>query len=84
MSRPRSHSGKAAVSEEETSTGTRRSTGVWVEASRERFAEITSGRSFFQQGLTATCKDLRPKAYKPRRQEDEGLAHEFVVARTAA
>jgi hypothetical protein len=26
-------------------------------ASRESYAEITSGRSTYQQGLTATCKD---------------------------
>jgi hypothetical protein len=83
-SRPPQPGGKAAAFEEATSTSTRGSTGVGVEASRDRFAELTSGRSLIQQGLTATCKDLRPKAYKPRRREDEGLTHEFVVARTAA
>ncbi len=31
-----------------------------------RIAEITSGRSSSQQGLTATCKDRRHKAYKLR------------------
>jgi len=39
--------------------------GIRDEASKERFAEITSGRSEWQQGLVATCKDLssrlRPK-----------------------
>jgi hypothetical protein len=83
-SRPPQPGGKAAAFEEETSTGTRGSTGVGVEASGERFAELTSGRSLLQQGLTATCEDLRLKAYQPRRREEEGLAHEFVVARTAA
>ena len=32
-------------------------TGVWVQASRERFAEITLGKTYFQQGHAATCKD---------------------------
>ena len=31
--------------------------GVRIQARRERFTEITPGRSYFQQGLTATCKD---------------------------
>ena len=35
-----------------------RAAGVGVQACRERFAEITSGRSYTQQGLTATCKDF--------------------------
>ena len=38
--------------------------------------EITSGRANFQQGLTATCKDLA-KA-QPKAREDFGLAHESV------
>ena len=47
-----------------------------------RIAEITSGRSSSQQGLTATCQDLLHKAYKPRQREGRGLADEFVVAMT--
>jgi hypothetical protein len=35
--------------------------GVWVQASRERFAEITLGKTYFQQGRAATCIDLRYK-----------------------
>jgi len=31
--------------------------GVRIQARRERFTEITPGKSYFQQGLTATCKD---------------------------
>ncbi len=31
--------------------------GVWVQASRERFAEITLGKAYFQQGCAATCED---------------------------
>lgn len=36
--------------------------GVWVQASRERFAEITLGRAYCQQGRAATCKDSWYKA----------------------
>jgi hypothetical protein len=32
--------------------------GAGDEASEERFVEITSGRSRWQQGLVATCKDF--------------------------
>ena len=48
---------KADVSWEETGKSTRRTTGVWVQASGERFAEITLGRTNPQQGLVTTCKD---------------------------
>ncbi len=51
------HLTKADVSWEETGESTRRTTGVWVQASRERFAEITLGKTYFQQGRAATCKD---------------------------
>ena len=74
MARPLS-GGKKRVS----TAGTPRGKGP---GDSTRMAEITSGRSFFQRGLTATCKDLRFKAYKLRPWEDEGLAHEFVVAMT--
>src|SRR5271169_5198451 len=47
-----------------------------------RIAEITSGRSFSQQGLTATCKDPLHKAYQPRQPEGRGWADESVVAMT--
>jgi len=33
--------------------------GVEDQASEERIAEITSGRTGSQQGLAATCKDRR-------------------------
>jgi hypothetical protein len=56
--RPGPHEGKAAVVEEETGKGTPRAAGGGVQARRERYAETTSGRSFAQQGLPATCKDL--------------------------
>ena len=47
-----------------------------------RIAEITSGRSVSQQGLTATCQDPLLKAYKPRLREGSGLADGSVVAMT--
>ncbi len=55
--RPGARSGKADALREETSEGTSGAAGVWVQARGERFAEITSGRSYSQQGLVATCKD---------------------------
>ena len=42
-----------------------------------RNAEIMSGRSLFQQGLAATCKDHEEER-KQSRVEDLGLAHEPV------
>ena len=55
--RPGPNEGKADVLREETGKSTSRATGVGVQARRDRCAEITSGRSFSQQGLTATCID---------------------------
>lgn len=54
--------GKADVAWEGTVTSTMRGTGTQAQASREGFAEITSGRTISQQGLTATCKDLLNEA----------------------
>ena len=50
-------SGKADAGREVTAMGTSRTTVGQVQASRERSAEITSGRAIYQQGLAATCKD---------------------------
>jgi hypothetical protein len=55
--RPGPNEGKADVVEEETGRGTPRAAGVGVQARRERYAEITSGRSSSQPGLTATGTD---------------------------
>ena len=52
------------------------------QASEERFAEITSGRSGWQQGLVATCEDFFHEAKGQRKEEPRGLANEFVVAMT--
>ena len=59
LSRPESQEGKADVRKEETSVCTFAAAGIRVQASKERLAEITSGRSHFQQGLVATCKDYK-------------------------
>ena len=55
--RPGHIAGKAEAPWEETSEGTMGTAGVEAQASREGFAEITSGRTTAQQGLTATCTD---------------------------
>ena len=59
--RPTSELGKADALWEETSTCTMGTAGVRAQASGERFAEITPGRAYFQQGRAATCKDSRYK-----------------------
>ena len=66
--RPVPHVGKAVVLWEETGTRTTGAAGVEVQARRERFAEITPGRSSSQQGLAATCKDLVLRV-QPRHEE---------------
>jgi hypothetical protein len=55
---------------------------VGDQASEERFTEITSGRSCWQQGLVATCKDSSNEAKAEGEESQRGLAHESVVART--
>ena len=55
--RPSRNLGKADVVGEATGKCNLRAAAVRVLASRERLAEITSGRAIPQQGLTATCKD---------------------------
>ena len=80
--RPGPNEGKADVLREETGTSPSRATGVGVQARRDRCAERTSGRSFSQQGLTATCTDLVLRV-PPRHEEGEGLTHEPVGAMTA-
>ena len=57
--RPCPHGGKAVVVWEATGRGTTRAAGVGVQARRDRCAEIMSGKSSSQQGLTATCTDPR-------------------------
>ena len=52
------------------------------QASEEGFAEITSGRSGWQQGLVATCADFLHEANSRRQEEPKGLANESVRATT--
>jgi hypothetical protein len=56
-SRPRGTWGKAEVTGEETGMRALSATAVGVQASEDRSAEITLGRSWMQQGLTAPCRD---------------------------
>ena len=72
--------GKADVTREETGTRTLSATVVGVQGSEDRSAEITLGRSWMQQGLTATCKDCGSERMQSE-TEDLGLAHEPVGAK---
>ncbi len=49
--------GKADDLHEETAISSVDGIGVWVQTSNERSADITSGRSCFQLGSTATSRD---------------------------
>jgi len=72
-------SGKADDLWEETSMRTIDSTVIGGQTSKERFVEITSGRTITQQGLTATCKDPPHKAHCVEAGgEGDGLAHESI------
>ena len=62
MRRPCPHEGKAIVLGEVTGTCTLGAAGVKVQTRKQGSAEITSGRTAAQQGLTATCKDLPQEA----------------------
>jgi hypothetical protein len=53
-----------------------------AQASEERFAEITSGRSQWQQGLVATCEDFLHEAKAEGKKSQAGLANESVGAMT--
>jgi hypothetical protein len=79
--RPSANVGKADVAGEETGKCTLSATVVRAQGSEKRFAEITPGRTWMQQGLTATCNDC---GSEPRQSEaeDPGSAHEPVVAMT--
>jgi hypothetical protein len=47
--------------------------GAGDQASGERFAEIESGRTRWQQGLVATCRDSRTEVKNRRKGEPEGF-----------
>ena len=70
---------KADVLWEGTGMCTRGTAGVEVQASEERFAEITLGRSTSQQGLATTCTDPLTEGDRGR-WEGRGPAPEPVGA----
>jgi hypothetical protein len=74
--------GKAAVAEEEPGKCNLPTVGIGAQASQEGFSEITSGRTRWQQGLVATCKDSLTETKSRSRGKPDGLAHESVVAMT--
>jgi hypothetical protein len=57
VSRPFGVMGKAVDLQEEMTKCTVDAAGIGVQASKERFTEIMSGRAYWQQGLVVTCKD---------------------------
>ena len=59
--------------EEDPGKRTQPTAGVWAQASKERFAEITSGRSRWQRGLVATCTDSSNEAKCRSRGEPQGI-----------
>ena len=78
--RPGPNVGKADAVWEETGKCTTPTAGVGVQASRERFAEITSGRSRDQQWVVQaaqTCQRVTTHSWP----EATGLAHQAVVAK---
>jgi hypothetical protein len=54
--------------------------GAGDQASGERFAEKESGRTRWQQGLAATCRDSRNEVNSEGRESQKGLADESVGA----
>ena len=80
MRRTRCNEGEAVTLWEETDEGTREASRGKGPGAYGGIAEITSGKTHFQQGLVTTCKDSSNKGNRIRR-EGMGLAHESVGAR---
>src|SRR6516165_7296776 len=76
--RPITLLGKADAAGEVTGKSNLRTVVVGAQASRERLAEITSGRSRWQQGLVATCQDSSNEAIAEGGESQMGLAHDSV------
>ena len=74
--------GKANVAGEETGKRNLQTVVVRAQASSEGLAEISSGRSRWQQGLVATCEDSTNEAKAEVGERHMGLAHESVGAMT--
>jgi hypothetical protein len=79
---PKPLRGKADVAGEVTGESNLQTVVVGAQASPEGLAEITSGRSRWQQGLVATCKDSSNEAKAEGAESQTGLAHESVRAKT--
>jgi len=47
--------------------------GIGDQASGERFAEITSGTSGWQQGLSGNLQGLLERGYKPKDRRGNGM-----------
>ena len=80
MRRSRCNVAEAETLWEETDEGTREASRGKGPGAYGGIAEITSGRTIFQQGLVTTCKDPSNKGNRIRR-EGFGLAHGSVGAR---
>jgi hypothetical protein len=65
--------GKAAVVEEEPGMSNLPTVVIGAQASQERFSEITSGRTRWQQGLVATCKASSNETKSRRRGKPDGF-----------
>jgi hypothetical protein len=72
-SRPSLLLGKPMTRRKKLANALRGTAVAWDQASEERFSEITSGTSRWQQGLIATCKDSSNEAKGRRRGEPEGM-----------
>ena len=80
-SRPNSRLGKADDTVEETGKSTRCAAGVRDPASKERFSEITSGRSGGQQGLVDNLHRLIQRGITEVEESLLRLTHESIRAR---
>src|SRR5215472_3211282 len=65
-SRPSSLRGRPMTQRKKQARARCGTAGVWDPASKERFSEITSGRSGGHQGLVTTCEDSSNEANKPK------------------
>ena len=71
--RPITLLGKADAAGEVTGKSNLRTVVVGAQASRERLAEITSGRSRWQQGLSDNLHRLLKRGYKPKDRRGKGM-----------
>jgi len=65
--------GKADDADEATGKSNLQTVVAEAQASQERLSGITSGRSWWQQGLVATCTDSSNEATNRRRGEPHGI-----------